>query len=71
MTARVWPANETAQEDVRNALAILAVVDMDDAHKAAIAIRLNRALAKIEAHQCALPAGLVDALNSGDGTYRP
>lgn len=71
LPVREWPANETAQEDIRNALAVLAVTDMEPSNKAAIAIRLNRALTKIEEHRCGLPAGIVEALNSGDGTYKP
>ena len=27
--------------------------------------------AALEAHRCALPASIVEALNSGDGVYRP
>jgi len=37
----------------------------------ALRIRLVAALNQIEAYHCSLPASISEALNSGDGTYRP
>ena len=50
-TPAVLVAPESAAEDIRNALAIIAVTDMEPLNKAAIAVRLNRAIAKIEDRQ--------------------
>jgi len=74
---------EPPAQNIRNAAAILTVASVD-AHGtrtltpneyAAIQARLTRAAAQLEAGECGvkhgLPASIIDALNSGDGTYRP
>lgn len=45
---RVLVEPESAAEDIRNALAVLAVTVMEPANKVAIAVRLNKAVAKLE-----------------------
>lgn len=50
-TPAVLVAPESTAEDIRNALAIIAVTDMEPLNKAAIAVRLNRAIAKLEDRQ--------------------
>jgi len=67
---------ETAAENVRNALQMLLDVNAnhlptsEGTNLMAARARLKTAIAQLEAHRCSLPASVVEALNSGDGTYR-
>jgi len=71
---------ETAREHIANALQIVMNADrttvsgrvaLTAEEYAGVCYRLQRAIEQIEGHVCALPAGLSEALNSGDGVYRP
>ena len=75
MTTATQPANE----DIRNAANILVCAAVregsswryDEADVTAMLRLLRAAVTKIEQHKCGLPASIVEALNSGDGVYRP
>lgn len=71
--------DERPEHDLRNALAIMALVQklpeglgyrLSQVDADALVARIWKAIRKLEAHQC-LPASLSEALNSGDGSYRP
>ena len=71
---------ETPAEDLRNALAIMSLVQklpngmgyrLSQIDADALVARLWKAIRKLEAHRCELPASIQEALNSGDGVYRP
>jgi hypothetical protein len=84
MTPRAFPlSEERPAEHIKNALYLLAVAAVDPQGQRivtpleydAIRRRLARAAAQLEAGECGvrhgLPASIVEALNSGDGTYHP
>jgi len=79
-TPRVLQGPESPAEHVRNALQTVTSADrttvsgrvaLTAEEYAGVCYRLQRAIEQIEGHVCALPAGLSEALNSGDGVYRP
>lgn len=71
-------ATEPPEQDLKNALQHLALCHVipDGGYRLTeqdadtVIGRIWLAIRKLEAHQC-LPASLSEALNSGDGVYRP
>ena len=77
---RVLTQPEGPSEHIANALQVIMTADrttvsgrvaLTAEEYAGVCYRLQRAIEQIEGHVCALPAGLSEALNSGDGVYRP
>jgi len=56
---------------IRAYLADVGPNEPNDPERYVVIDYLTELLAEVEGHRCGLPTSIVEALNSGDGTYHP